>query len=129
MLKIAYKVSQGSPNLPDGFIIDHFQTDKDAVEGYQIATQAVFEKMLEFNINLMRNWEKQKGLVTVDSTNPPQDPRPTVAAQPISAEDRATQLAAAKKALQKPLLEAAGVSEENTKLFQEFLAWKQSQGK
>lgn len=117
MTKIAYKVSQGSPNLPDGFITDHFQTDKDTVEGYQVATQQVFEKMLEYNVTLFRNWEASKGIVTADSTLPAKPARPAQEAEPVPPD---VKMAATK---------AAATTAENAKLFQEFIAWKTAQGK
>jgi hypothetical protein len=115
MIKIAFKVSHNIPNLPDGFIIDHFETDKDIVEGYTVTSHEIFEKLLENNVSLMRTWEKNNGIVTADSNIPPPPPRPSNQAEPLSQE----QLAARKKAQQDAV--------DNTKLFQEFLAWKKSQ--
>ena len=115
MKNIAYKVSQGNPNLPDGFVTDHFETDETAIEGYSIIPQAAFQTVLDNNIFLYRNFEKGNGIVTSDKVTVPTPIKPDSEAQLPSPES----IAATQKALKEQADSAA--------LFQQFLAWKASQ--
>lgn len=122
MKNIAYKVSKDNPNLPDGFITDHFETDKDSEEGYLIAPLGLFNKLLENNIELYRNFEKAKGIITADSNAPAVTPRPAEEAQTVAA-------AAPQSVAEAAAAQAANANvANNAQLFAEFLAWKQSQG-
>ncbi len=116
MTNIAYKVSSGNPNLPDGFVLDHFETEESSVEGFIVVNKAVFDTVFANNVNLLKAHEAKKGIVTADLAAPPPPLRPASDAEPIS---------------QSVLLQQQKMVEQETKdaaLFREFLAWKQSQG-
>lgn len=71
MKNIAYKVAQGIPNLPDGFVIEHYETNDDTVEGYLVVPKAQFQYILDNNIPLFRAFEAARGIVTGDPNAPP----------------------------------------------------------
>jgi hypothetical protein len=120
MKKIAYKVNQNNPNLPTGFITEHFETDEDAVEGYLVVSKDVFSQMLVNNISLMRTHESTKlGVSGADPRFPGHMQRPNHEAEQIDAS-----LMAAKK---KEMEEKLKKNKENMELFAQFLEWKKSQ--
>ena len=67
---IAYKTAQNDPNLPSGFITEHFETDKDVVEGYTVVSLEVFNALFANNVTLIRQAEAAKGIVTVHPSTP-----------------------------------------------------------
>ena len=71
MSNIAYKTAQNDPNLPDGFITEHFETDQESLPGYNIVTLDVFNQLFQNNIPLMRAKEKSNGIVTADPNSVP----------------------------------------------------------
>lgn len=122
MKNVAYKTMQNNPNIPDGFIIDHFETDSDVVEGYIVVNKFAFEQLLANNINLIRAFEAKKGTSVAHPNLPPVPVKANSVAEPADPaiiakikqeiEDR-------KKAEQQNQADAA--------LFQQFLEWKRSQ--
>lgn len=122
MKNVAYKTISGNPNLPDGFIIDHFETDQDTVEGYIVVDKNVFTQLLANNVVLMRAHEANKGVVSVHPHSPPPPRKPDSAAEPADPEIMAKikqDIEDRKKALQQDRADAA--------LFQQFLEWKRTQ--
>jgi hypothetical protein len=120
MKNVAYKTIQNNPNLPNGFIIDHFETDDDTVPGYTVVDKNVFSQILANNVTIMRMHETSKGIKAADPNQPTNPPRPNNEAQPV---DQA--LMAEKK---KEIAQKAAAVAENAALFKQFLAWKASQG-
>jgi hypothetical protein len=116
MKNVAYKTIQNNPNFPDGFIIDHFETDDDVVEGFVVVNKEVFSQLLLNNITLMRAYERNtKGIVEAHPNNPP---------RPIIANDKAEPasinvITERNKAIQQ--------NQADVELFKQFLAWKSSQ--
>ncbi len=116
MKNVAFKVSFGDPNLPNGFITDHFGTDENSVDGYQIAPLEVFNNMIQNNITLVRQWEATQGVIPADPNAPPVKPR-----SPNEAQHLPPDLVAKNDAqVQQSVADA--------QLFQQFLAWKRAQG-
>jgi len=118
-MKIAFKTAKNIPNLPNGYVIEHFSTDGQPDGyydgyGYTVVSKEIFETILKSNIDLFRNWEASKGIVTIDSSIPVPPP-PKRVPEPVPPEVRA----AREKAIQEEA--------DNQKLFQEFLAWKAAQ--
>lgn len=116
MKNVAYKTIQNNPNLPNGFIVDHFETDEDKVEGYVVVSKDSFSQLLANNVSLMRTHETNKGISAADPVQPAHRARPNEHAEPVDPTLKAQQLAAEHAAQQK--------SSENRVLFEEFLAWK-----
>jgi hypothetical protein len=116
MTKIAYKVNTSNPRLPNGFIIDHFETDQDTVPGYTVVDMATFQVLLNNNVALMRQHETNIGILAAPHDAPPHPQRPAHEAEPVDhqiVEQRKQEL------------------KQNTQdheLFKEFMAWKRSQG-
>lgn len=115
MKNVAYKVNTTNPNIPNGFITDHFETDQDIVEGYLVVDQTTFQALIQNNVELLRKHEVNAGVQDVTFGIPVHTRRPAEEAQPVSAEIMAER----KKAIEQNLSDA--------KLFQEFLSWKKSQ--
>lgn len=119
MTKVAYKVNTNNPNLPVGFIMDHFETDQDAVPGYLVVDSNTFNLLLQNNVTLLRQHEVNKGVQAAPHDAPPHAQRPASEAEPVD-----SALMNAKKAeMDKRISENAA----NQELFQQFLAWKKSQ--
>lgn len=116
MKNIAYKTAQGIANLPDGFITDHIETDQDVLEGYTVVSKATFDALLANNVTLYRNFEKSRGVLPADPNAPKPVPKTNNDAQPHPPEV----LEAFKKVQQE--------ASANAIMFQQFLAWKKSQG-
>lgn len=114
MKNMAYIVAQGIPNLPNGFILDHFETDQDTLDGYFVAPKDVFDMLLAHNVTLYRDFEKSRGVVTADSTLPSPPQRPAHEAIPWSPTQEQ--------------LDQLTQQQSDTALFQQFLQWKKSQG-
>ncbi len=70
MKYIAYKTAKNDPNFPDGFITEHFETDKDTLEGYSVATLDVFNLLFQNNVTLVRKAEVDRGIVTQNPNAP-----------------------------------------------------------
>lgn len=113
MFNVAYKVSKNNANLPDGFVIDHFQTNEDEIEDYLIVSVDVFQNILNSNTELFIKFEKSK-----ISTNPKQAPKASIV-------NPADILAVNKEKV--PADDKSQEDIDNEKLFKEFLAWKNSQ--
>lgn len=120
MTKIAYKINTTNPNLPNGFIVDHFETDQDTVEGYIVVDMSVFSQIFANNVTLLRQHETNRGITPSNPFQPPHPKRPNNEAEPIDQ----TVVAARKQ----EMADAQAASEDNAKLFKEFLAWKNSGG-
>lgn len=116
MKNVAYKVVSNSQVLPDGFITDdHFETDQDVEEGYLVLPKDQFNALFANNVNLLRAFERSKGVVAVDTPNHPVTPVPERVAERLSPEALAQQNALVSQ------------NAQNVELFQQFLAWKNSQ--
>lgn len=68
---IAYKVSKGNPELPDGFITDHFEVTTPILEGYTVVSLEAFNSIFQGNATLLQAFERSRGIITVDSTQVP----------------------------------------------------------
>lgn len=122
MKNVAYKTMQNNPNIPDGFIIDHFETDQDVVEGYKVVSKATFDQLLMNNVDLMRAHENKKNVTSAHPNLPPVPQKSNNAAEPADPsivakikKDIADRAAAIKQ------------DQEDAALFQQFLEWKRSQ--
>ncbi len=118
MTKIAYKLNTTNPNLPSDFIIDHFETDQDQIEGYLVAEKDVFQQLLLNNVTSLRKHEA----IQTPSFGPSAAPlpmRPAHEAEPVDQELMNKKKKALEDELQKRQSEA--------EMFQQFLAWKKSQ--
>lgn len=115
MAKIAYKTNTDNPNLPNGFITDHFETDQDQIEGHTVVELAVFSAVLQGNVALLRQHEVNAGPQGAAQGLQVHPMRPAEHAQPVSQEIMAQH----KVVMQQ--------NTENARLFQEFMAWKNSQ--
>ena len=115
MKNVAYKTNQTNPNLPAGFIIEHFETDEDSVEGYLVIRKEAFSQMMLNNVSLMRGHESKTGIQAADPRQPGPLPRPNSDAQPV---DQAM-MAQKEKQIQQETQDA--------ELFMQFLQWKRSQ--
>lgn len=107
-MNIAYKVSKGAPNLPDGFVIEHFETTADNLEGYQVTSKEGFSNILANNGALYQQWE-------VLHRNVNTTPAPELTPEPLKAPTPA-------------IVNPTPAVDPNTALFEEFLAWKAAQG-
>ncbi len=107
MKYIAYKTAKNDPNFPDGFIVEHFETDKDALEGYSIATLEVFNLLFQNNVTLVRKAEVDRGVVTQNPNAPLPVLRPASDAEIVPSD-----------------LGNPGSSQDTAaELFNQFLAW------
>ena len=111
MKNIAYKVAKGDPNLPDGFITEHFETDQESLEGYSIAPLEVFNVLFQNNAALIRVAEVARGVVPAEP-NQMQPQRMITVAEPVP---QAIPVQA------EPVPEQP--SSNNTELFNQFMAW------
>jgi hypothetical protein len=116
MTNVAYKVNTTNPNLPNGFIIDHFETDQSTVPGYLVVDSATFSTLLKNNVTLMRIHETNKGVNAAPHDAPPHYQRPASEAEPASND----MMAQKQQAIQQSQADAA--------LFAQFMAWKNAQG-
>lgn len=66
MKYIAYKTAQNDPNLPNGFITEHFETDQETLEGYNVVTLETFNILFQNNVPLMRQAEIAQGIRPVN---------------------------------------------------------------
>lgn len=119
MTKIAYKTNVDNPNLPHGFIIDHFETTEQSVEGYVVVDSVVFSQLLANNVNLMRLHENVSGIKGAHPELPEFPRRSNNEAEPVN-----QTLMAERKRLAE---EAAAKEKEELKLFHQFMEWKKSQ--
>jgi hypothetical protein len=120
MKNVAYKTMQNNPNIPDGFIVEHFDTDEDAVEGYTVVSVEMFSQLLMNNVTLMRAHEKSvKGIEPAHPNNPPRPVIPNEKAEPADMNIIA--------ARQKEMQQAVEQNKADTELFKQFMAWKKSQ--
>ncbi len=109
MKYVAYKTAQNDPNLPNGFITEHFSTDKEIVEGYIVAPLEVFNAIFQNNIALIRQSEVAKGITTVNPGTPAPVLRPASDAEHVPANF-------VPEGQNSP-------DPANTELFSQFLAW------
>ena len=116
MKNVAYKTMQNNPNLPNGFIIDHFETDDDVVPGYIVVDKNSFTQILENNVTLMRMHETNKGIMVADPSQPPHPVRPNEQAEPADV----NMLTARQKTMAQ--------NQADMDLFKQFMALKASQG-
>ncbi len=116
MTKVAYRVNTTNPNLPNGFIMDHFETDQDAVAGYTVVDASVFEKLLQNNVQLLRQHEVNKGVQPAPHDAPPHYQRPASEAEPVD-----------NVIMEQRKAEIAQNTADMT-LFKQFMEWKRSQG-
>jgi hypothetical protein len=123
MKNVAYKTIQNNPNMPNGFIVDHFETDEDKVEGYMVVSAASFTQLLANNVTLLRTHEINKGITGADPAQPAHMARPNEHAEPVDPTLKAQQQAAAEAAAKAQQQK----QDENSALFQEFLAWRNAQ--
>lgn len=108
MKNIAYKVSKGSEQYPDGFITESIETDEDSLEGYTVVPMESFPKLVQESAQLLHNFNDAKKFAQNKS---------------VSAEKIPQQLTNEAKAEVKKFREG----QANEELFKQFLAWKQSQ--
>lgn len=108
MKYIAYKVAKNDPNLPDGFITEHFGTDQETVEGYNIVLLELFNIMYQNNVALIRSSEIAKGIVTVEPNTLLPEPRQAHEAEHVPANFTETN---------------PDNTPNNAELFNQFLAW------
>jgi len=122
--KIAYKTAKNLGDVPDGFIIDHFETTDNQVEGYTVVNQEVFSQLLANNVALIRSKENSK----IDKTAPPPQSiaqnnassiKPHTHAEPVDHQLMAQKI--------KEMEDRRKATEEELALFQKFLEWKRSQ--
>ena len=112
---------QNNPNIPNGFIIDHFETDDDVVPEYIVVDKDVFSQLLLNNVAIMRQHEKDvKGIVAADPSSPPRPQRQNHEAEPADMNIIA--------ARQKEMEQIAEKNQADVELFKQFMAWKASQG-
>lgn len=114
MSYIAYKTAQNDPNLPNGFITEHFQTDKDTLEGYNVVTLEIFNALFQNNAVLVRKAEAARGIVTQNPNTPPPVPRSVSEVEHVPPDF----VPPAPAAPTTPEATAA-----NAELFNQFLAW------
>lgn len=57
---IAYKVSQGSQDYPDGFVTESMETDEDVVDGYTVVSNEEFREIMLQNPVLMKKFLEEK---------------------------------------------------------------------
>lgn len=116
MKYIAYKTAQNDPNLPNGFITEHFETDKETLEGYNVVSLEIFNALYQNNVTLVRAAEAARGIV-------PQHPGlPTPLIRPASDVEQVPA-----NFVPPPPAQAPGspqsVDPNNQELFNQFLAW------
>jgi len=73
MKNVAYKTAKDIPSLPDGFIIEHFETNKDSEEGYFVVSKASFNQLIANNAVLVKQQDEAKGVVVVPQLEPDND--------------------------------------------------------
>lgn len=122
MTNIAYKVNTDNPNLPTGFIVDSFETDESAVEGYHVCSKEVFSTLIANNVALMRAFETRNDIKEAHPNLPEFPRRPNQQAEPVDP----TITAQIKKQIE-DLQKQQSQSQADAELFQQFLAWKRSQ--
>lgn len=116
MTKIAYKTNSTNPNIPYGFVVDHFETDQDSVPGYTVTDLATFQGLLNANLTLLRQHEVNKGILSAPHDAPPLYQRPATDAQAVDA----TIMEQKKKEMVQ--------NTADHELFKQFMEWKRSQG-
>jgi hypothetical protein len=122
MKNVAYKTISGNPNYPNGFIIEHFETDQDAVEGYVVVDKSIFSQLLANNVAMMRMHESNNGIQSAHPNLPPVPRKPDSAAEPADQ----VLMAKIKQDLENAQ-KASQPSPEDLALFQQFMEWKKSQ--
>lgn len=107
MKYIAYKIAKNDPNLPDGFITEHIETDEESLEGYTVVTLDFFNAIFQNNAVLIRQDEASKETIV---TVPPNALAPVL--RPASdAQNVPTDLV------------QSDTPADNQALFNQFLAW------
>jgi len=114
MKYIAYKTALNDPNLPNGFITEHFETTEPTLEGYQVVPLDVFNKIFQQNILLIRAAEAARGVVPVTHNMSPPTPRPALEAEPLPADFVSPTQTSPTTSTNDPA---------SQQLFSEFLAW------
>jgi len=116
MKYIAYKTAQNDPNLPNGFITEHFETDQATLEGYTVVTLEVFNALYQNNVNLVRKAEADRGIIPQHPALPAPVLRPASDVEQVPA-----------NFVPPPPAQAPGmpqsVDPSNQELFNQFLAW------
>jgi hypothetical protein len=97
---IAYKKTQGNNHYPDGTITDIIETDEDALDNYIVVPRDNFPKILEENVKYVSSYDPSKNPKPIISGAVAAPPSPPSNPPPNSDEV----------------------------LFQQFMAWKASQG-
>jgi len=115
MKNIAYKTSQNNPNLPNGFITEHFETDEEAVEGYTVVDKNIFSQLLENNVNLFRGHEVNRGIIGIDPSIPEPALRPADHAEPADTK------------IMEDINKVRQENKADAQMFQQFLEWKRTQ--
>lgn len=108
MTYIAYKTAQNDPNLPNGFITEHFQTDKDTLEGYNVVTLEIFNALFQNNAVLIRKAEATKGIVTQNPNAQTPVPRAVSEVEQVPSDF---------------VPPAPAVNVASAELFNQFMAW------
>lgn len=108
MKYIAYKTAKNDPNLPDGFITEHFETDQETLEGYNVVTLDIFNAIFQNNVLLIRSMEAAKGVVTVNPNTPTPILRPASDAEHVPANFTPP---------------TTNTDPNSVELFNQFLAW------
>lgn len=106
MSYIAYKTAFNDPDLPNGFITEHFETSEPTLEGYNVVSLEVFNGLFQNNISLMRTLEKSKGIVTITPNLPPLPLRQVSEVEHVPSN-----------------FSSEPSPSDNAALFQQFLAW------
>jgi len=106
MKYVAYKTALNNPNLPNGFITDHFETDQETVDGYVVVTLDSFNQLFKNNVALIRQSEASRKIVTVH----PDTPAPVLR--------HASEAEHVPNDVSPPTQDQA-----NAELFNQFLAW------
>lgn len=119
MKNVAYKTSQNNPNLPNGYITEHFETNEDSVEGYLIVSAADFNTIFANNEVILKAFTEAKGIITTgQNTVQPTARSESPAHIPTDVKQQMIAQVTANKAQ----------AEQDSILFKQFLAWKASQG-
>jgi hypothetical protein len=106
MTYIAYKTAKNDPNLPNGFIIEHFETDKDTLEGYVVVSLEIFNAIFQNNVVLLRAAENNKGVTSQHPNVPLPELKPASDVEHVPSDFAAKVAPAA-----------------NAELFNQFLTW------
>lgn len=103
---IAYTIAQNQVGLPNGFITQHFETSQSTLDGYLVVPLDTFNALFQNNINLIRQQEAGRGIMTVNPSTPAPILRSAADAQGVPSD------------FVSPTSNPA-----NTELFNQFSAW------